>query len=164
MKRLYLVRHAKAGGRDTPTPDFERPLNRRGERDVPMIGERLARRAVRPDRLVASGAVRAMSTARALADVLKYDVKTIDEDNRIYAADAGDLLALVRGLRNDWESVMLVGHNPAITDLVNALTDEIIENVPTCGVLEIIFDADDWTRIEVGAGRLAAFDYPKNGE
>ncbi|MCE9615720.1 MAG: histidine phosphatase family protein [Lentisphaerae bacterium] len=164
MKRLYLVRHAKSSWQESTLSDFDRPLNRRGERDAPQMAERLARRGVRPDRLLSSGAVRAITTARVLAEALKYPASAIEENNRIYEADAGDLLAIVRALDRQWDTVMVVGHNPAMTDLVNALTDEIVENVPTCGIMEIVFDGDDWAGIDIGGGHLAAFDFPRNGD
>ena len=164
MKRLLLVRHAKSSWKDAEMPDFERPLNKRGERDAPAMGARLASRKVRPDGLISSGALRAITTARALAEAMGYPADRIVVDDGVYGTDAGDLLALIRKVDNAWESVMVVGHNPTMTDLINALTDTIIDNMPTCGVAEIVFDGDDWAKIDVGAGRVVAFDCPKHGD
>lgn len=164
MKRLYLVRHAKANSIDIEMPDFDRPLTKRGEKDVPMMGGRLAARKVRPDGILTSGALRALTTAKMMAEAIGFAAERIVVDNRIYEADAGDLLGLIQGVDQGWESVMLFGHNPAMTDLVNALTDEFIENVPTCGIATIDVDCDAWAEVVVGTGRLAAFDFPKFGD
>lgn len=161
MKRLFLVRHAKSSWQDTKVVDFERPLNRRGEHDIPIMGDRLARRGIQPRHILSSPAVRAITTARALVEALGGAPDQIEQRPSIYEADAGDLLAMVRTFPAHWDLVMVCGHNPAITDLVNALTDEIIENVPTCGFAEIVFDSDDWSAVGVGTGQLALFEYPK---
>jgi len=161
MKRLFLVRHAKSSWQDTKVVDFERPLNRRGEHDIPIMGERLARSGIKPRYVLSSPAVRAIATARALTAALGGDPDRIEQRPGIYEADAGDLLAMVRAFPADWDLVMVCGHNPAITDLVNALTDEIIENVPTCGFAEIVFETDTWSTVGVGTGQLTLFEYPK---
>lgn len=162
MKHVFLVRHAKAGAGDEGTPDFERPLSKRGEREAHEMGARLAARRPRIDRLVSSGAARAIATAHLLGASLGYPADAIQIENRIYEDDAGDLLMRIRGFEAPWERVILVGHNPVITDLANALTDEIIDNVPTCGVLEIAFEGDDWSQVAVGAGRLTHYDFPRH--
>ena len=148
MKTLLLVRHAKSSWGDQALPDHERPLNHRGRRDAPRVGERLRERGVVPDVIVTSTAVRARSTAEILARALDVDSGRIVEDGRLYGATPDGLLEVIRALDDEVDSVMLVGHNPEIGDLASRLSDEVPE-MPTCAVAEFRFDVADWA--EVGA-------------
>src|SRR6516164_4541044 len=98
MKTLFLVRHAKSSRDDPVLPDKERPLNERGRRDAPRMGERLAKRGVKPDIIVSSPAVRALTTAELIARELDYDLRDIAVDKRLYSASADDLLAVIHEL------------------------------------------------------------------
>ncbi len=92
MKTLFLVRHAKSSRDDPTLPDKERPLNDRGMRDAPRMGERLAKQGAQPDLILSSPAVRALATAELIAKRLDYKVKDIVVDQRLYAAAPDDLL------------------------------------------------------------------------
>src|SRR5437899_10475758 len=92
MKTLFLVRHAKSSWDDTALPDKDRPLNDRGKRDAPKMGERLAKRDVKPDLILSSPARRALTTAEIIAKKLDYKRKDIVADDRLYAGEADDLL------------------------------------------------------------------------
>jgi phosphohistidine phosphatase len=155
------VRHAKSSWKDPTLDDFDRPLKKRGKRDAPRMGERLAARGVRPDRIVSSPARRARDTAAAVAAELGWDEGAIELDERIYGASVIALLEIVRDLDDDDAHVMLVGHNPGLTDLANVLTGEEIENVPTAGVVDVTFTAESWRDVAPGGGALVDFDYPK---
>jgi phosphohistidine phosphatase len=161
VKRLTLMRHAKSSWKDPTLEDFDRPLNKRGKRDAPVMGDRLAERGFRPDRIVASPARRAWRTAEVVAERIGYPVEEIQADDRIYGIAAGGLLALVTELPDDLEHVMLFGHNPTFTNLANLLTDADIANVPTAGVVDIEFDVNSWSHVTPVVGRLLDFDYPK---
>jgi len=139
MKTLFLVRHAKASHDDPSLPDRERPLEDRGRHDAPEMGKRLADRKVKPDLLVSSPALRALTTAQLMADELGYERKDIMVDERLYASSADSLLAVVRELDKSLGSVMLFGHNPEFTDLAHRLSAEIT-NMPTCAVAKFRFD------------------------
>ncbi len=160
MKRLFLVRHAKSSWNDTSLSDWERPLNKRGKRDAPEMGRRLSRAAVNIDAIISSTAVRAISTADILAEQLLFD-QEIDQRDDLYHAGAGALLNVIRQFDDAWNAVMLVAHNPGLTDLVNKLSGPI-DNVPTCGIVTLDYDIDHWRDV----GRVAPidfqFDFPKN--
>lgn len=79
----------------------------------------------------------------------------------IYEAEPEILLKVVHGLDDRWAHVLLVGHNPGLTDLGNLLADCGIENIPTCGVLCLDFDAENWKSIGPRSGTLVFYDYPK---
>ena len=131
MKILTLIRHAKSSWKDSTLPDWDRPLNKRGRRDAPMMGERLAGREAYADLLVTSSAVRAVATAEAIAAAIEYPADDIVLDERLYGADEFEILEIIQGLDDAWERVMLLGHNPGLTDLVNALSPTGIDNLPT---------------------------------
>ena len=160
MKTLFLIRHAKSSWGDTALPDKDRPLNDRGRRDAPTIGERLAKRDVKPDLILSSPAMRALKTAEIIARKLDYRRKDIVVDDRLYAVGADDLLDVIRKLGDKLERVMLFGHNPELTELAHRLSSKIT-HMPTCAVAEFTFDAKSWSKIGKVKPAKAALDYPK---
>ena len=160
MKRLFLIRHAKSSWDDAALADQERPLNERGKRDAPKIGERLARREVKPDSILSSPAVRALTTAKIIAGKLDYKRKHIGVDERLYAASADDLLEIIHALDDRLQCVMIVGHNPELSELAQRLCGEI-DHLPTGAVAEFGFAAKSWADIGTCPTATVAFDYPK---
>ena len=160
MKTLFLIRHAKSSWGDTALPDKDRPLNDRGRRDAPKMGERLAKRDVKPDLILSSPAMRALKTAEIIAKKLDYRRKDIVVDDRLYAVGADDLLDVIRKLGDKLERVMLFGHNPELTELAHRLSSKIT-HMPTCAVAEFTFDAKSWSKIGKVKPAKVTFDYPK---
>jgi len=160
MKTLFLIRHAKSSWDNSALPDKDRPLNDRGRRDAPKIGDQLAKRDVKPDLMLSSPAVRALETAEIIAKKLDYKRKKIVVDDRLYAATAEDLLDVVHKLGDKLERVMLFGHNPELTELAHRLSRKIT-NMPTCAVAEFTFDAKSWSSIGKAKPAKVALDYPK---
>jgi len=160
MKTLFLIRHAKSSWDDAALPDKERPLDARGKRDAPAMGERLAKRGVKPDLIVSSPAARALATAQIIAGKLDYKLKNIVVDDRLYACAADDLLKVIYEFADEQEPVMLFGHNPEFTELAHRLSSRITE-MPTCAVAEFKFDAKSWSNIGRGTLATATLDYPK---
>lgn len=161
MKNLVVIRHAKSSWDEPALSDIDRPLSKRGRRDAPLMGGILRARGLVPDRIVSSPARRARKTAKLIAREIGYDAEAIDLRDGIYMDGVPALLALVQSLDDAWQRVYLIGHNPDLTELVNRLADENIDNLPTCGIASIEFEVDSWVHIMAGAGRLALFDYPK---
>jgi phosphohistidine phosphatase len=160
MKTLFLVRHAKSSRDDPSLPDRERPLNDRGLDDAPRMGKRLSKRGVKPDLLVSSPALRALTTAQLIADEIGYARKNIAVDERLYASSPDDLLAVICALDDKLGRVMLFGHNPEFTELAHRLSSEIVD-MPTCAVAEFRFDAKAWADVaELGPAK-AELDAPK---
>lgn len=160
MKTLFLVRHAKSSWDNAALPDKERPLNDRGRRDAPKMGERLAKRDVKPDLILSSPAVRALSTAEIVAEKLDYRRKDIVVTERLYAAEVDDLLDVIRQLGDELKCVMLFGHNPEFTELAHRLSGEIA-HMPTCAIAEFTFDAKSWSGIDSIKPTQILLDYPK---
>jgi phosphohistidine phosphatase len=161
MKTLFLVRHAKSSWKDATLADRDRPLNKRGKRDAPRMGKRLASRGARPDIMITSPAIRARKTATKIANEIGYTKHRIVVDESMYLGGTTGMLKVIRSLDHGVSTAILFGHNPGMTDLVNYLAHTDIENVPTCGVAEIHFNADSWADVVGGGGELADFDYPK---
>jgi len=162
MKRLIIVRHAKAAKAGPRDKDFDRPLAPRGEEDAVEMGRRLARGRTHPDAIVTSPAERALATARLVARELDFPWEEIHAEKQIYLAEAGTLLDLVRFFDERAESAMIVGHNPGVSELAHALTRGFTEELPTCAIVTIDLPADTWAGVKRGSGSLRSYDYPKN--
>lgn len=162
MKRLALMRHAKSSWKDVELADYERPLNTRGLRDAPRMGERLHDAGWRADLIMTSPARRAAVTARTIAECIGYPLIDIAEEPALYLAEPATILDIARGIDDGHTTAMLFGHNPGMTQLANSLGDLRIDNMPTTAVAVFEFAVDRWREIDYGDGRLLLFDYPKN--
>jgi len=160
MKTLFLVRHAKSSRDDPALPDKERPLNDRGMRDAPRMGERLAKQDAKPDLILSSPALRALATAEIIARKLGYEVKDIVVDERLYAAALDDLLEVIHEVGDEPKRVMLFGHNPELTDLAHRLSSKITD-MPTCAVAEFSFDTKSWSNVGKQGPAKVTLQHPK---
>ncbi len=160
MKTLYLVRHAKSSWKVEGLQDMDRPLKGRGVRDAYNTSEWLLKQGFKPEHIVSSPATRALHTAIIFSKNLNLPVNDIHLEAEIYHAGSKELMSIVRGLDDDYSSVMLFGHNPTITDFVNKCINHRIDNVPTTGVACLRFDAKKWKDLDKKA-ELVFFDYPK---
>jgi phosphohistidine phosphatase len=160
MKTLILVRHAKSSRDDPSLPDRDRPLDDRGRHDAPAMGKRLAQRGVKPDLLVSSPALRALTTAQLIADEIGRPRNGIVVDERLYASDPDELLAVINAFDDKLSRAMLFGHNPEFTELAHRLSSAITD-MPTCAVAEFRFDTKAWADVgEVGPTKVR-LDAPK---
>jgi phosphohistidine phosphatase len=163
MRRLTLVRHAKSDMGLSGQQDWDRVLNRRGQQDAPEMARRLRARKLKPDLILSSPAVRALSTASIMARELKVPADRIAQDERLYLADQKRILEVVHELGGDAQHVMVFAHNPGITDCANKLSaGDHIDTLPTCGVFTACFAVDDWSLLAWESGLEAEFDYPRN--
>jgi phosphohistidine phosphatase len=161
IKILTLIRHAKSSWKNPGLSDRDRPLNKRGKRDAPVMGERLAERGFDPELVISSPAVRALATAEAIAEEIGYPWTEIVVDERLYEADASEWLEVIQSLDDVLDWVTCVGHNPGLTELVNYLSPYQVDNVPTCGVVELRFDTERWADIGYIRPTKVDLDYPK---
>ncbi|GAB3373403.1 histidine phosphatase family protein [Azotobacter armeniacus] len=141
-------------------PDQDRPLTDRGKSDVPKMGKRLAKRDVKPDRILSSPAIRALATAEVIAKMLDYRCKDIVVNDELYASQADDVLEVIRTLDDKLKQVMLVGHNPALDELAHRLSSKI-DHLPTCAVAKFDFAAKSWADIGKIKPTKVILDYPK---
>ena len=161
MKTLYVVRHAKSSWDNPGLNDFDRPLNDRGEKDAPRMGKRLKECDIKPEIIYSSPAVRAFSTAQSIAQALDIPLTQIKTEKRLYHASEETLLDVLKHSAETADCVMLVGHNPGLTEFVNDLLDEDIDNIPTTGVVMAQLPIHDWKDARWKCGNLLLFDYPK---
>lgn len=146
MKTLLVLRHAKSSWNDSALGDHERPLNERGRRDAPRMGELLRDYGLIPDIVISSDAVRAQHTAEAVAEAARY-VGKILLDERLYLANPADILSLLQTAREDADRIMVVGHNPGLEGLVEHLTGER-EDMPTATLAQIVLPIDRWCDLQ----------------
>ena len=162
MKTLTLVRHAKSSWKDTSLSDRDRPLNKRGKRDAPEMGRRIAAAGIRPSLIISSPAVRAWTTARIIADAIGYPREFLQRDKNLYLASVDGILDVIVAQDNGFNSLMLVGHNPGFTDFANYLVPGLTNNIPTAGIVCVELDTDDWSLYEKPGVQLVLYDFPKN--
>ncbi|MFC2084440.1 histidine phosphatase family protein [Bacteroidota bacterium] len=161
MKILYLFRHAKSSWKNPDLDDIDRPLNKRGKRDAPFIGQLLKKSNIKPDILMSSSANRALSTAKTIAKEIGYPIQDIVEDVEIYEASTNELLQIIKNIEDKHDRAMIFGHNPTFTLLSNQLTDTYIDNISTCSFVKIEFNVESWKDIQAESGKLLSFEYPK---
>lgn len=163
LRRLTLLRHAKSSWQESGTSDHDRPLNQRGERDAPVMGRRLLARGARPSLILTSTALRARHTAQIIARELGYPGEFLQREPELYLATPDQILAVLARQADSFRNIIVCGHNPGLTELANRLTDSDIDNIPTCGMVEIELKLQSWADIATAAGKLQLFDYPKKG-
>jgi phosphohistidine phosphatase len=161
MKTIYLVRHAKSSWKFPDLDDFERPLNKRGRKNAPFMGKILKKLKVAPDLILSSPANRASMTARIIADKIGYPLEKIHYSENIYNFSANALIDVIKQLDNVVRKAMLIGHNPALTELANYIGDEPISNIPTAGVFCAQLEIPSWAKIGNRCGKSTFFEFPK---
>lgn len=161
MKTLTLLRHAKSSWDERFSSDRERALNERGERDAPIMGKRIEEHGIRPSLIICSPAVRAWTTAKIVAQQISYPIEFLQREDNLYLASLDTLLDIVVAQSDEFNNLMIVGHNPGLTDFANFLSPGLTNNLPTAGVVSVNIDRDDWKLYERPATELVCFDYPK---
>ena len=170
MKRLTLLRHAKSDWDDPVARDFDRPLNRRGEKAAILMGQFAARRALQFDMLVASPAVRVVETL----DVFFTGYGQILDahwDRRIYLASSPILFDVVRDLPDKADSVLMAGHNPGLEELIldlvpddgsNDLREDVEAKFPTASIAVLDLAIDRWRDAKENVATLTSFTRPRD--
>ena len=161
MKRTLLIfRHAKSSWNDMSLSDRDRPLNNRGKSDAPIMGERLKSSGYQCDLLISSPAVRALTTAKTVANAIGYPEKNILIDESLYMADIEDYLDVIGKIDEKVTHLMIVSHNPGSEELVEYFTSEQFEKFPTAAYALIEIEGS-WSKIN--AAGLLRYDFPKSG-
>jgi phosphohistidine phosphatase len=168
MLTLSLLRHAKSSWDDASAKDFDRPLAKRGEAAAPRMGAFMAKRALVPELILCSPAVRARQTLDLVLPHLSGGPTVVYEDT-FYLAAPPVLLARLRKIEGNARHVMIVGHDPGMHDLAVALAgsgdpeqlNALAHKFPTAGLAVISFKARDWSKVAPAKGRLELFMTPK---
>ena len=159
MKTLLLVRHAQADNALPGESDFGRVLTRRGMQDATEMARRLDERELIPQLIVSSAARRAHSTAVIFAHELSLTETKLKQDERIYTASVNELLAIVQ--EQNSECLMLLGHNPTMTEFADKLSSErSIDALPTCGIAIMHFEIAEWRDVQWRTGKEVELEYP----
>lgn len=162
MKTLTILRHAKSSWNKPGLRDFDRPLNGRGKRDAPDMGDRMKEAGIRPSLIMSSPAVRAWSTAKLVAAEIGYPIEFLQREPDLYHASAEQLLDVIAKQDEGFNNLVLVGHNPGLTDLANKLVPGLTGNLPTAGFVSLLIDNDTWELRGRRSVELLSHDYPKN--
>ena len=160
MKTLFLLRHAKSSWSDPGLADFDRPLNERGIRAAPFMGEMMRRKGFEPAIIMSSPAVRAEQTAIAVKNSAGLNAE-IRLEHQIYEASPHSLKQVVSELDDTYSCAMLVGHNPGVEGFILYLTGRL-EPMPTAALAVIELNVDEWNAVDDGCGELRKVYRPKD--
>jgi len=161
VKTLTILRHAKSSWDDADLVDFDRPLNARGNRDAPTMGQRMQVAGIRPSLIISSPAARAWTTARIVANELTYPLEFLQRERDLYHAGTETLFDVISRQDEGFNSIVVVGHNPGLTDLANKLIPGLTSNLPTAGYVSVLVDTETWELRGRKSADLIEFDYPK---
>ncbi|MEO2021763.1 MAG: histidine phosphatase family protein [Pirellulaceae bacterium] len=160
MKTALILRHAKSNWDNIHQSDHERPLNKRGQRDAPRLGELILREQLTPDTIVSSTAQRARETAEAVAAASQFAGEILYDDN-LYLAPPQVYLDLLQAMPDEHQRVLLIGHNPGLEELVSRLTEQPT-TMPTAALAHLQWELDSWQDLaEASTARLRDFWIPR---
>jgi phosphohistidine phosphatase len=161
VRRLTLMRHANAQWKDPQIADFDRPLNRRGNSEAEAMSRRLVELKLIPTILLSSSALRARQTADIVARELGLAARSRRSDESLYLAAAADILRVVQTTGPRIPHLMIVGHNPGITEVANLFAPaQTIEDLATGAVCTLTFDSRSWADVEAGNLRDSLSESP----
>ena len=160
MKTLILVRHAKSAWPDISMPDYERPLDTQGVEDSNQMGKYLKTKVLSPDYIITSGAKRTLETAQIISKELFNQPIILNINKLIYGASINEMKNLIKNFNQKYKNIMIVGHNPTMTLLINEISNTNIDHVPELGVAIINYNINHWIDFK-SPGELVEFIYPK---
>jgi phosphohistidine phosphatase len=168
VKRLYLLRHAKSSWKEPGLSDFERPLKHRGREACAVMAAYMAQHGIAPDLVLCSPARRAAETLGLIVRHLGRELDTVFRE-RLYMASAPELLAELRGVDDQVEALMVVGHNPGLADLARGLVGSgepaalaaLSRKVPTAALACFDLDCQRWAQAAPEGAHLSAYATPK---
>lgn len=161
MKTIYILRHAKSSWKLDNMPDDQRPLLEKGKKRTRKIIEYLLKNNVMPEVIVSSHAVRAAETARIVAHGIKFPVHDIIISHNLYHCQADGIFGEIYAFDDKISQVMLVGHNPTLTNFVNKFFNPPIDYLPTSGLAAIQFDTNQWVDLPLAQPNPVFIVYPK---
>lgn len=156
MKNLIVIRHAKSSW-EAPLKDIDRSLNQRGIKDAHLVATNCMKYLPETFLIWSSTAKRASETALIFAQNVSYPIENITFKEELYTFDDKNLEKIIKSCSNDYDNVILFGHNEAITNFVNKFGNIFIDNVPTSGFVSIKFDSDCWKSINNGQTQKIIF-------
>jgi phosphohistidine phosphatase len=161
MKRLYIIRHAKSSWKDITLRDIDRPLNKRGKNDAPLIARVLHDKGYQIDYLILSPSQRTKDTVDFFKKEFEIPDTRIQHEEALYHGYSDDFEQIINGLSEDMNNVALFGHNPGITFIANSCIGRGISNVPTTGVVVLDTDIENWGEFSFEKAIMENFLFPK---
>ncbi len=163
-KILQVVRHAKSSWDNAGIADIDRTLKARGIQNAHEISRKLKLDNRIPDRIISSPAIRALHTAVIFARVFNFPLKNLQINNLLYESSEEEVVEFIKNLPEDCHSVMIFGHNPDVTGLVNHFVKNTVDNIPTSGVVSLTFKCQTWNQISPDNLDNERFLYPGKEE
>jgi phosphohistidine phosphatase len=159
MKTVLLMRHAKSSWNVPDLPDQKRPLNHRGEKDAPRMGQLLKDQGLIPQRIYCSTALRARQTVAAVIEILGFqgEITYLDE---LYQAEPSAIIDVLKSAPDEVDCVLLIAHNPGMEEVTQLLTGQG-QTFPTAGIGHILLPLEHWQELSLEtSGHLQAFYKP----
>jgi phosphohistidine phosphatase len=161
MKTLLIMRHAESSSNFLGN-DFDRPLTKNGELEALIMAKKIKDKAIKIDAIISSNAHRTTQTASIIAEKIEFDITKINWHSELYHAPPSKIIKCIEACENKINTLLIVCHNPGITDFVNKITRFITPNMPTAGMVAVTLNIDDWSEFSIAKTELLFFDYPTN--
>lgn len=162
MKKIHLIRHAKSSWKNTLLADIDRPLNKRGIGASQFMATHIYGAGCSFQNVFCSPAVRAQSTIELISSAIAEAAPQWQTDDKLYTFDSRDLYEWCRSLDESMTEILIIGHNPALTDFCNELSGSSITNIPTCGYVQLGAQGENcWREISGMSFELSVFLRPK---
>ncbi len=162
MKKLIIVRHAKSSWNHPELSDFDRPLNSRGNKDAEMMSLKLSEKINKIDFIISSSSKRTILTYEYFKNKINFNNELFTDE--LYHASSKTVISIIKDTNSDINSLMLLGHNPGLTETVNYLTNHHLYNLPTTGIIIVKFNVSSWSKISEldKKGNLEWIKFPKD--
>jgi len=154
VKTVFLQRHAKSSWRNKELPDIDRPLKAKGINDAYAAAEFIKSKGLHPDHILSSPANRALHTAIIMARIIEFPFQRLEIHPHLYHGNSEAIVDVIKVTNSEYDSIMLVGHDPILTNFFNWMTGAPIEKIPTASVLSIQFEISNWQQLNKGTGTL----------
>ena len=161
MKRVYLVRHAKAEDKGPDMSDFELKLTDQGKKDAGLMGKRLGSMSLKPDYVITSPAARARETCSLVTAELGFPPEKIEYEEDLFDAETSGFMEVLRSIPDEHSSVMVFGHNPSISEIAAYLCPEIVEGLSKGAVAAIRIGIARWSELAKNTGQKIFLETPK---
>lgn len=162
MKNLLIMRHAKSDWSNQNLSDFNRPLNKRGKRDAPMMGQQILKHNKQIDLIISSPANRALHTVQYVAQSINY-TKNVQLEHSLYHDYINEALLIIQQINNNNNTVLLIGHNPTMEMLVSLLLSDNKQIVMTTATIaSLLFDTEKWQYVKNNTGKSEWLIRPKD--
>jgi len=161
MKTLYIGRHAKSSWDYPELPDIDRPVTEKGINNTKKVLREMQNKGICIDLLISSYAKRAYETAKIIAAGINYPVEKIDINKNIYRCDENYIFDLLYEISDNIDTIMIIGHNPTLTQFINYFIDKKFDILPTSGIVSMSFDINKWNKIAKAKPKINFILFPK---